>query len=268
MKKAYLRAPSLPAGAVKGFAHRGCDTERENTMAAFRAMVDLGYRYLETDVHTTRDGIVVCFHDQTLDRVSTGKGPIGDHTWAELQQLQVGGEPIITFEELLKEFPDHHVNVDLKDNLSSKLIGAVMARNNALERVLISSFLDQHRQDFYDTNPEYRSVVASSAGQRTLAALWAASRIGNNPLSLQFGRWLRKRKVVDAAQIPIFHDRRRVCDKKFVRFCQAIGLEVHVWTINDTETMEELFELGVDGIMTDDGPALAELLDRRGHWPQ
>ena len=78
------------------FAHRGGATHpdlvgRENTLAAFTHAAALGYRYLETDVHLTSDGVLVAFHDALLDRVSDGVGSVGDLDLATLAEVRVGG---------------------------------------------------------------------------------------------------------------------------------------------------------------------------------
>ena len=249
---------------IKAFAHRGSDPERENTLVAFQNAYDLGYRYFETDVHTTKCGQLVCFHDPILDRVSDATGLVSQHSWRDLDKVRVGGEPLLLFEDLLKEFPDVRVNVDMKDRSSPKLIGDVLRKTDSADRVLVSAFEDVHRISFFRAYPEYQGVVASSAGKKTLTALYAASRVA----AFGFGRSLRKIMHSDAAQIPQFYNTINVADERFIAYCHTIGMEVHVWTINDTETMEELVALGVDGIMTDDGPALASVLDHHGQWPQ
>ena len=99
-------------------AHRGgAHLAPENTLAAFAISTALGLRYLESDVKLTADGQLVCFHDDTLDRVTTGTGRVGAHTLADLDRhVRVGGiEPIPTLEEALRSFPDACFTVDLKD---------------------------------------------------------------------------------------------------------------------------------------------------------
>ena len=71
----YLDEPTPVGLAHRGGAGYGPNVGLENTLAAFRRAVSMGYRYLETDVHATRDGQVVAFHDTVLDRVSDGRGP-------------------------------------------------------------------------------------------------------------------------------------------------------------------------------------------------
>ena len=69
-------------------AHRGSRVLwPENTMVAFQGAVDLGYRYLESDVHVTGDGVVVLFHDGDLRRLTDGRGKVWEHTWEELSRL-------------------------------------------------------------------------------------------------------------------------------------------------------------------------------------
>ncbi|MDQ5862898.1 MAG: glycerophosphodiester phosphodiesterase, partial [Actinomycetota bacterium] len=94
-------------------AHRGFSREGlENSMAAFRAAVELGYDYLETDVHTTSDGVLLLFHDDTLDRVTDGRGRISELTAAEVSTARIGGrEPVPLFDDLLTAFPAARLNL-------------------------------------------------------------------------------------------------------------------------------------------------------------
>jgi glycerophosphoryl diester phosphodiesterase len=91
-------------------AHRGGATEApENTLAAFRHALSLGIRYVELDVQMSSDGELVVIHDETLDRTTSGSGPVGDHTYEELRRLDAGswfapeyaGERIPTLREVL-----------------------------------------------------------------------------------------------------------------------------------------------------------------------
>src|SRR3954464_11450778 len=97
-------------------AHRGGAIEHlENTMPAFQACVDLGYRYLETDVQLTADGVLVAFHDATRERVPARGGRLDSLSWAELSTAGIGGrEPIVRLEDLLGAWPDVRFNLDIK----------------------------------------------------------------------------------------------------------------------------------------------------------
>ena len=100
--------PFLEHDGVLAFAHRGgAGDAPENTMPAFQACVELGYTYVETDVHCTKDGKLVAFHDETLDRVTDRVGRISELTWNEVRQARVAGESIPLLEDILgKVVPD------------------------------------------------------------------------------------------------------------------------------------------------------------------
>src|SRR5699024_3015988 len=106
---------SLPGNASWpiGLAHRGADIQRENTMSAVRDAVELGFSYIEVDVQTSADDKVVVFHDDQLDRITTGRGKVCQYTWNELATLKVlgpqprkeqVGERLVLMEELLEAF--------------------------------------------------------------------------------------------------------------------------------------------------------------------
>ena len=119
---AYL-ADSVPArrGLPLAFAHRGADVGRENSLAAFRAAHEAGFAYLELDVRTTADGELVVFHDETLERVTTGRGRLQDHAWERLEEVTVGGEPLLRFADLLAALPDDGPYVELHPLLAARL---------------------------------------------------------------------------------------------------------------------------------------------------
>ena len=130
------------------FAHRGAhrpDGPGENTMAAFGAAVDRGYRYLETDVHLTADGVVVAFHDDHLDRVSDMTGAISDLTWDEVRRAKVGpgGDPVPRLDEILTTWPDVKVNIDPKHDNVVDALARVLEREGAIDRVCCGSFSDR-----------------------------------------------------------------------------------------------------------------------------
>ena len=150
----YLHNPfGTAAGAEPwpvAFAHRGFSPAgHENSMAAFRAAVELGYGYVETDVRTTADGELMVFHDESLDRVTDGSGPIAEHTLSQLRRVRIHGvEPIPTMEELLREWPDLKINVDVKDRAGGPLLARLTpcgvleldSRELSLEEVFLTEF--------------------------------------------------------------------------------------------------------------------------------
>lgn len=268
---AYL-ADSAPArrGWPLGFAHRGADSARENTLAAFRAAWEAGFAYLELDVRTTADGELVVFHDEALDRVATAAGPLAALAWADLADVRVGGEPLLRFADLLAALPDARFNVDLKDRGAASAMAALLTEHRAWDRVLVASFHDARRRAFRRALAEAGHAdrahgprrVATSGGLAAVAAL-----VVLGPLGLT--GWLRRHALeVDCVQVPVRRGRVPVVTEAFVRRCHAADLPVHVWVVDDPVEMERLLDLGVDGIMTDRADVLAEVFTRRGIWPQ
>ncbi|WP_131104373.1 glycerophosphodiester phosphodiesterase [Ornithinimicrobium sufpigmenti] len=263
MRTAYLDHP----GPIP-MAHRGYDAEGtglENTMAAFRAAVDLGYRYVETDVHATRDGVVLAFHDETLDRVTDRRGRIPELVWREVSRARVGagvgaGESVPRLEDLLEEWPDLRVNIDIKTPGAVVPLVRVIERMRAHDRVCVTSFSDQRRRAAVMrlTRP-----VVTSAGQGSTTAFRAAAAL---PPLVRASVVARTLRGVDGLQVPAEHLGIEVVTPTTIAAAQEVGAFVHVWTINDPVEMTRLLDMGVDGIVTDRADLLRELLVARGQW--
>ncbi|MFF8427263.1 MULTISPECIES: glycerophosphodiester phosphodiesterase [unclassified Streptomyces] len=250
-----IRHPYLDHPGPIAFAHRGGAADGlENTVAQFRRAVDLGYRYIETDVHTTADGKLVAFHDSTLDRVTDGAGRIADLPWRDVANARVGGrEPVPLFEELLESFPEVRWNVDLKAEPALRPFLELIERTNAWDRVCVGSF------------SEARVLRAQRLAGPRLATSFGTRGV----LSLRLRSWglpASVRRSAVAAQVPEAQSGVPVVDERFVRAAHALGLQVHVWTINEPERMHRLLELGVDGIMTDHIDTLRKVMEDRGVW--
>jgi glycerophosphoryl diester phosphodiesterase len=248
-------------------AHRGFSLDGlENSMAAFGAAVGLGYRYLETDVHTTADGVLLLFHDAALDRITDSAGRIADLTAEQVSRARIGGtEPVPTFDELVAAFPATRFNLDVKDWHSVRSVADAIERHAVHDRVLIASFSDRRRRAVLR---RLSRRTASSAGTSANAAFLALS-----PLLAVRGlrSWVRAvlRRVlrdVDALQVPVRYRGIPVVTPGFVRRAHGLGLHVHVWTINDPDEMHRLLDLGVDGIVSDRADLLKEVLESRGAW--
>ncbi|HIM84911.1 MAG TPA: glycerophosphodiester phosphodiesterase, partial [Acidimicrobiia bacterium] len=137
--------PFLDHPGILAFAHRGgTGAWPENTLAAFRHAVGLGYRYLETDVHLTADGAVVAFHDDSLDRLTDRTGRIADLSWDEVSEARVAGtQPVPLLAELLDEFPEACINIDPKHDAVVEPLARVLRDAGALRRVCIGAFSDR-----------------------------------------------------------------------------------------------------------------------------
>lgn len=244
-------------------AHRGSMLLwPENTMTAFQEAVDLGYRYLETDLQISRDGVLVTFHDDTLDRTTDGTGPVSDHSLGELRELDAGyrfrrngdypyralGVRIPTLEELATTYPDQVFSLDLKsDGMEEALVGTIR-RLDLWDRVIVGSFSDARLRRFRSLLDQ---PVAMSAGPRETLRLVTAARLG-----------LPFRPVSDSLQVPVKHCI-TIVSARTVRVARAAGVPMIVWTINDRAEMRELLDLGVDGIITDRPDLLRTLIDER-----
>ncbi|MEV0176209.1 glycerophosphodiester phosphodiesterase [Streptomyces sp. NPDC050803] len=250
-----IRHPYLDHPGPIPFAHRGGDAEGlENTQLQFRRAVDLGYRYLETDVHATRDGKLVAFHDSTLDRVTDGAGRIADLPWADVRHARVAGqEPVPLFEELLEAFPEARWNVDVKSESALLPFLDLIERTRTWDRICLGSF------------SEARVVRAQRLAGPKLATSYGTRGV----LNLRLRSWgvpAAVRRSAVAAQVPEMQSGIQVVDHRFLRTAHARGLQVHVWTVNEEDRMHRLLDLGVDGIMTDHIETLRKVMEDRGVW--
>jgi glycerophosphoryl diester phosphodiesterase len=235
------------------FAHRGGAAHNpENSWRAFEHAVALGYSYLETDVHATADGVLVAFHDRTLDRVTDRSGRIALLPHCEVSAARIGGtDPIPLLEDLLGAWPQARFNIDVKDEPAVRPLAEVLGRTAAWDRVCITSFSAQRLR-------AVRRVLPRPVCMATSPLAVAALRLAV-PGPVLAGRL--RRASVRCAQIPV-----SVATPSFLRGARAAGLQVHAWTVNDRKTMSDLLDLGVDGIMTDETALLREVLTARGQW--
>lgn len=249
-------------------AHRGSRYFwPENTMTAFAGAVELGYEYLETDLHMTADGVLVCIHDPTVDRTTDASGPVSALTFDELSRLDAGfrhrgpdghtyrgeGVRVPALEELVTSFPEARLIVDLKADGMTGELARLIERHDLADRIVVGSFSDR-RIDRFIADTDGR--IATSTGPRATRGWVVASRVGraaNGPAS--------------ALQVPVQMRGVRVVDRKLIEAAHQRGLAVHVWTVNLRSEMEDLLDLGVDGIVTDRVDILRDVLTERGRWP-
>jgi glycerophosphoryl diester phosphodiesterase len=278
------------------FAHRGGAAHApENSWRAFEHAVGLGYRYLETDVQATSDGVLIAFHDRTLARVTGRPGRIARMNHQDVANALIDGtEPIPLLEDLLGAWPDVRFNIDLKDAPAVEPLAAVLRRTGAWDRICVTSFSASRlraarrvldRQVCMAASPIGTAVVRfggprgprdhtrpgragvgrgsrSGPGQRRLggeAARGGPQAAGRGtPLALAERL---ARTGVRCAQVPA-----QVATPAFVARAHVLGLHVHAWTINSPGVMRNLLDIGVDGIMTDETAALRNVLISRGEW--
>jgi glycerophosphoryl diester phosphodiesterase len=314
------------------FAHRGgAAYAPENSWRAFEHAVSLGYRYLETDVQATADGVALAFHDRSLARVTGQPGRVAKVAYRDLADVLIDGtEPIPRLEDLLTAWPDLRFNLDVKDAPAILPLAEVLRRTNAWDRVCIVSFsaarlwatrrvlarpvcmaasplgtavvrFGSGRTGRPDHSGPGRAVrgtrpaprpgtvgailARASARQRGQAgpsavlvsappAVEAAPATAAGPATLPAPTIMAvpaerhgavavrlARAGVKCVQVP-----GTLATPALIARAHSLGLQIHVWTVNDTASMEQLLDLGVDGVMTDDTVALREVLSARGQW--
>ena len=242
--------PYLDWDGPIAFAHRGGASDvPENTMPAFQYAVDAGYHYVETDVQVTADGVLVAFHDDDLSRTCGRPGRISALPWSEVSTAHVDGRaPIPLLTDLLGTWPELRVNIDCKTDRAVDALVDVLRSTDSLHRVCIGAFSDARVQRVRDA---LGSSLCTSLGPVGVARL-------------RFGRM--RTTAAMAAQVPVRQGPLTVTNAAFVRKAHALGLKVHVWTIDDPAEMHRLLDLGVDGIMTDRPHVLREVFEARGIW--
>jgi glycerophosphoryl diester phosphodiesterase len=259
----------VPIPSVIG--HRGaCGELPENTIASFGLAVAQGAVILETDVHATRDGALVLIHDEVLERTTNGRGRVVDHSLAELRALDAGhrfdpagdssfpfrgrGFQIPTLEETLEAFPKLHFNVEIKEHGAVLIEGTVNAVRKAgrEESVLLAAAEDPIMHDLraYLARCGARPAVGASTGDVLAFVRSALDGIAPPPGPM-------------ALQVPPDFGGRPLVTREFVTHAHRHGLFVHVWTVNQPAEIERLFDLGVDGVMSDFPARVAQVVAAR-----
>jgi glycerophosphoryl diester phosphodiesterase len=260
-QKPKLSSPRSFWDSVTGpvmVAHRGGDAagiEKENSLAAFQAAYDLGYRWFETDVVTTKDGKLLAIHGRGYQRRPNKDLPsrlaIQKMTYAEARQnVTVGGELPLLLEELLDAFPDVQVFVDPKTFKTAPVLADLLiSRPSDLGRVCVGSFYRRN------TTLVSRSIKAATGRDiscgaigiwRSLLLIWTAR------LSLPtfwISRYLRATKT-DTLYLPY----RLLLNRdgqKIVETAHKLQLRLAVYTPNDEASIQRCAKLGVDAIMSD-----------------
>jgi len=255
-------------------AHRGASASApENTLEAFRLAVESGAGGLELDVHLTRDGHVVVIHDPTLNRTTDGSGAVANMTLDELRESDAGhnfspdngnalsyrglGLRIPTLAEVLRAFPGVAVNIDMKADRPGieAAVLDVLREADAERRALVVS----------SRRSAVRRFRRISGGRISTGASRWETGVFYLLSNLRLGRLLRP--AYDALQVPVRHRGIPLVTRRFVISAHERNVRVDAWTINETDEMRRLLDLGVDVIVTDRLETLAEVLRESGRQP-
>lgn len=238
------------------FGHRGAaGLAPENTLPSFALGLELGADILELDVHGTLDGEIVVFHDPTLERTTDGEGLLKERTLAQLRELDAGyhftrdgrdfpyrgqGVRVTTFEEVLRRFPGARCNVEVKqgDPAIAADVVRLIRRLGAVDRVLLAAEHGEIMEDIRRHGPE----IATSFS--TVDAVDFFGRV-------QRGELADYHPPGCALQIPARFGDTILASSENIRAAHALGLEMHIWTVNQADEMDELLRLGIDGIISD-----------------
>ncbi len=251
-------------------AHRGDSANYpENTLPAFLSGVRMGIDVIETDVHITRDGEIVIWHDPTLERNTDGEGALEIHTLKELKKLDAGytftkdggktypfrgkGIQLCTLSEALEACPDERFNIDLKsqeEDIVERYID-VIRKHNAENRVCTASFHLNNLRKLRRLAPD----LLTSVSTLEVAPLVLKTKMHMLPAAFD-------RKII--FQVPVRQYGITIINKRFIDEMHKRDAVVMVWTINEEEEMERLYKLGVDTIMTDDPALLIKTAERLG----
>ena len=242
------------------FAHRGGAALRpENTLLAFDHGLSLGADGLEFDVHLSRDGVVVVHHDATLERTTSGRGPVAALTADELGALDAGWNSpefrgaaggVPRLDAVLRRYPVPLI-IELKVNdpeLARKTIDAVRAAR-AVDRVALGSFSTRVLRAARAYEPAIRT---GSSREETRLALYRS-----------WIRWPVRRSPYREFQVPELSGSTRVVTPRFVRDAHEAGVAVHVWTVDAADDMTRLLDWGVDGLISDRPDIAVEVVRAR-----
>ena len=248
------------------FAHQGGGGIRpENTLEALRHAADIGADVLDSDMHLTRDGVLVLMHDDTVDRTTDGRGPVADLTLAEIKALDAGytfttdggqtfpyrgqGLTVPTVEEVFQAFPNMRMGLEIKDSPAGtpEAFCVLVRRYHMADKVLVSSFGSDSMTAFRRACPE----VATSATQNEVLLFYVLSR-----LSLE--RVLTP--AYNSLQVPEVSGGIHVLTPRFLDAAQNRNLPVQPWTIDEVEDMRRILAMHVEAINTDYPDRLLSLL--------
>jgi glycerophosphoryl diester phosphodiesterase len=269
---------------VIAYAHQGGAWESpSSTLHAIQHAIDVGATGIELDVHATADGELVVCHDATVDRTTAGQGTIASFTLDELRAMDFSywwipgadvtpGRPaadypfrgrapadrsfgIATLREVLEQFPGVVLNLDIKQTAPvvapyEESLARLLAEFARSDDLIVASFLDPATDAFRRFAPD----VPTSAGTMATAEAWQA---------VQAGADLPESPAV-AFQVPERQGDLVIVDERFVAAAHRAGKAVHVWTVNEAESMERLLGLGVDGIISDVPTTLCGVLGSAG----
>jgi glycerophosphoryl diester phosphodiesterase len=210
--------------------HRGAMGHApENTLLSIRKAIELGADWIEIDVYSV-NGQLLVIHDDTVDRTTNGKGPLNAYSFAELRALDAGeGEQIPTLQEVLTTVKGKTgLNIELKGKGSGAAVAKLLSTlpDSEMTSILVSSF--QMDELLYVSQFDRSIKIGVLAGNELNSAFEWAHRLG--AYSVHLSNKTVTQQLVDQAH--------------------RAGLKLYVYTVNETEHMQRLKDMGVDGVFS------------------
>ena len=227
-------------------SHRGNSNKYvENSLEAFKSVVDMGFEYIETDLRKTLDNEIVTFHDEDLNRLFNIDLKVENLTFAEIDKFfSEKNCKLLTLKEALLNFPETKFNIDLKSKDVIRESINVVRELEAFERVCFASFNSSHTDEVLTDSPS--AIV--SMGMKDVAYF-------------KFFNYLRKDSKI--LQVPLNWKGLNILNSKLIKKAKDKDLFIHVWTINDRENIIKLIDMGVHGIVTDKPELIMEIMKEK-----
>ena len=217
------------------WTHRG-NPGPENTLEGFsQAWID-GIRNFETDIHCTRDGVLVLAHDSDISRLTGQKKEIKDIFWHELQQHKIDGEfDWTTLDELHTQYEEAKISVDIK---SDHALGPFIrwAEGKDLSNYIVGSFSTERVNRLRQVLPTLTTALTSKE------ILFSAVGLGG---------LLPAHSAKRVAMVPPRFKGIKILTRSFIDFCSLHSIDINVWTINTDEELDQIRHLPISGIITD-----------------
>jgi glycerophosphoryl diester phosphodiesterase len=246
----WVPGVSAAAPTPEIVAHRGASHDApENTLAAFRLAWRQGADAIEGDFWLTKDGKIVCIHDETTERVAKRKLAVADSTLAELRQLDVGswkgpqwaGQRIPTIGEVLAAVPEgKRIFIEIKcgPEILAPLKKALADSGLKPRQTVIIAF-------------DARVIAQTKRQLPGLRAFWLTDFKQDE----QTGKWRPTVQQVLATLKQSGADgldcrAHALVDQQFVEQLRRNHREFHAWTVDDLPTAERFRDLGVDSLTT------------------
>ncbi len=211
-------------------SHAACGGHApENPLAGIRKAIELGSDAIEIDVQASADGVPVLMHDLTVDRTTNGTGAVASLTLDQLRELDAGGEPVATLEEVLAETRGKVLLVmEIKQPGIEEHLATLVEKMDALGQVMAWSFFPEALDGMRKADPRIPCALLIS------------------PQALPKWPQMREKAIRMGLQgVSVFF---AGIDERTVRECRLSGLSLYTWTPDAPADIERLIGLGVDGV--------------------